>query len=153
MTRVQQEEEIVMTPRKAFGLLCKIIYKRFGKETLPIIEQVCYNLGLADGIRMRNGSSGLSFREAHEKFIENVRRKGFDPELIEFTETKRHSKFCGPCILGLENTSKDLCEAAMAIDRGMFKAAMGGRKSNLSILKSLAAGDPCCEVVWTSEDI
>jgi len=37
-------------------------------------------------------------------------------------------------------------------NKGLFEAVMGGRKSKLQVLKSLAAGDPYCEVVWKLMD-
>ena len=151
MTELERQEDFVMTPRQALGLLYKLAYRKFGKDTLPIIEEVCFKLGIADGQRIKKGMPNLSFKTAQERFLHNARKKGIDTEIIELTETKRHTKFYGPCILRLENSSRELCEAAMALDKGMFETAIGA-KLNLKILKTLAAGDPYCEVLWTLSD-
>ena len=151
MTEMRRQEGAITTPREALGLLCKLVYGKFGKNTLPLIEEVCFKLGIADGERLKKGLSSLRFKVAHERFLENARKKGIETEIIEFTEAKRHARFSGPCILRLENSSRELCEAAMALDKGMFETAIGA-KLNLKILKTLAAGDPYCEVLWTLSD-
>ena len=151
MRKLERQEGVITTSREALGSLCKLVYGKFGKDTLPLIEEVCFKLGIADGERIKNGMQNVSFKTAQERFLDNARKAGIYPEIIEFTETKRHAKFYGPCILRLESSSRDLCEAAMAIDKGMFETAIGA-KLNLKILKTLAADDPYCEVLWTLSD-
>ena len=151
MTSGEQQEAEIKKSRDAFALLCRLIYKEFGKNTLPVIEGVCFKLGTADGKRMRNNLSNSCFKSVCEMFNESARKHGLYPEVIELSEKKRHTKFYCPCPLGLENNGRELCEAMMALDWGLFEAAMEG-KVNLKILKTLAAGDPYCEVMWTPVD-
>ena len=55
------------------------------------------------------------------------------------------------CPFGLENTSRKLCEAVMAIDREYFLAATDG-KTTLKILKTRAEGDEICDTLYTVEE-
>jgi len=52
------------------------------------------------------------------------------------------------CPFGLENTSRELCEAVMAIDQAYFRAAVSDQIS-LEIKHTLAAGDAFCDTIYT----
>ena len=67
-------------------------------------------------------------------------------DIIELTDTIFHIKGYR-CNLGLKDTYRELCVAMMAMDRGIFEGATG-EKIDLKILRSLAAGDSCCEIVF-----
>ena len=54
------------------------------------------------------------------------------------------------CILGIEGTSKELCEAMMTSDTSMVSALLG-QEVETKILKSVAAGDKECEVIFSKK--
>ena len=78
--------------------------------------------------------------------------KNFDPktvEVISVSDEKFHIRGT-KCPFGLENTSRQLCEAVMAIDRELFSVATDG-KTKMEITKTRAAGDPVCNTIFTSK--
>jgi len=149
--RSQRQEKEIKTARDALALLCRLSYEKFGKDVLILIEEVCYKLGVADSRKIEGNLSNLDFKTINEMFIGNLKKQGFLIEVIELSQKKRHSKFYGPCPLGLENTSFDLCKAVMALDKGLFEAAIG-KRVGLDIIKSKAAGDSYCETLWSLID-
>ncbi len=134
----------------ALGLLSRLVYQKFGREAIPIIEDVCYKLGLSSGKRMRGNSPPLSLKEAGAAFAEGAKRSGGSAELAELSENKVRIKGY-KCGLGLENTGRELCQAMMAIDKGTFEAATE-REIKLDIPKSLAAGDEYCDTIYTLKE-
>jgi len=55
------------------------------------------------------------------------------------------------CPFSLENTSRALCEAVMAIDHEYFREAVSD-KIELKILKTVAAGDIHCDTIFTLKE-
>ena len=53
-------------------------------------------------------------------------------------------------MLGIEGTSKGLCEAMMNSDKNMMSTLLG-REVEMKILKSVAAGDKECEVIFSKK--
>ena len=51
------------------------------------------------------------------------------------------------CALGLAGAGRPICEAMMNMDIGLFEASTG-EEIDLSILKTVAAGDECCDVMF-----
>lgn len=146
--RLQGQEKEIKTARDALALLCRLSYKKFGKDALILIEEVCYKLGVADSRKIGGNLSGRDFKTINEMFLGDFKKRGFPIEIIELSQRKRHSKFYGQCPLGLENTSLDLCKASMALDKGLFEAAIG-KRVGVDIIKSKAAGDSYCETLWS----
>ena len=56
------------------------------------------------------------------------------------------------CPFGLENTSRELCEAVMEIDHEYFRTAVSD-KITLNIIKTVAEGDSCCDTVYELKSI
>jgi len=140
-------EDIEVLPNNAIeaqGLLIKEVYKRFGKVALPIISKVLRQQGRAIGLKVKNKLKDHSLSSVAETFISS-----WDPimiEAVEISDNKFHIKGFG-CPFGLENTSRELCEAVMEIDFEYFRTAVSD-KIELSIEKSVAAGDDCCDTVY-----
>ena len=140
-------EDIEVLPNNAIeaqGLLIKEVYERFGKDSLPVISKVLRQQGRAIGLKVKNKLKDTSLTKVAETFISN-----WDPssvEAVELTDNKFVIKGFG-CPFGLENTSRELCEAAMEIDYEYFRTAVSD-KIELKILKSVAAGDTCCETIY-----
>jgi ribosome-binding factor A len=68
-------------------------------------------------------------------------------ETVEVSDDTFHFKV-SKCPLGIEGTSKKLCEALMTNDKEMMSTFLG-KEVNMKILKSVAVGDNECEVVYS----
>ena len=101
--------------------------------------------GRALGLRTKKKISDNKLSTVAEAFA-----KSFNPEsvkVISISDEKFHIQGMR-CPFGLENTSRELCRAVMAIDYEYFKTATD-RKINLEIIKTVAAGDPICDTIYT----
>ena len=138
-------EKLPKNPTEAQGLLIKAFYKKFGKTALPIIRDVLKLQGCALGLKIKQK---LSDNELST--IANAFTKSFDPafvNIITLTDEEFHIQGT-KCPFGLENTSRELCEAVMEIDREYFFTASDG-KTQLTISQTVAAGDPICDTIYT----
>jgi predicted hydrocarbon binding protein len=138
------DEKLPNNPIEAQGLLIKGFYKKFGKEVLPIIEDVCRKQGRALGIKIAKKLSNNKLSTVAKAFA-----KSFDPnsvKIISISDEKFQIQGT-KCPFGLENTSRELCDATMAIDLEYFRTAVN-KKVQLKILKTVAAGDSYCDTVY-----
>jgi predicted ArsR family transcriptional regulator len=143
----QKDMNLPQNPIQAQGLLIKEMYKQFGKEALPIIEDVCGRQGQALGAKIRKKVSDTRLSTVAEAFA-----KSFDPsgtEVISVSDERFQIKGTS-CPFGLENTSRELCEAVMAIDLEYFRAAVSDR-IELEITRTVAEGSNYCDTVYTLE--
>jgi hypothetical protein len=141
----KQREKLPSNPTEAQGLLIKAIYKKFGKQAIPIIKDVLRLQGRALGLKMKQ-----KLPDTKLSTIANAFTKSWDPKFVKIV-TLSDEKFQiqgNRCPFGLENTSRELCEAVMEIDREYFFAASDG-KTRLAIVKTVAAGDPLCDTIYT----
>ena len=79
--------------------------------------------------------------------------KSYNPDnikIISISDEKFHIQGT-LCPFGLENTSRALCEAVMAIDLEYFREAVS-EKIELKILKTVAAGDLHCDTIYTLKE-
>ena len=150
MTTSQMQEFQVNTARDALALLSRSIYQKFGEEALPLVDEVCHKLGVAAGEHIKEEMSTSGLKAAAEAFIAGAIKRGSPIEVIEISDEKVHVRGYR-CGLGLANTDRKLCEAMMAIDKAIFETA-SGRKVKLDIVKTLAAGDPYCDTIYTVVD-
>jgi predicted hydrocarbon binding protein len=138
------DEKLPNNPIEAQGLLIKSFYNKFKKESLPIIEDACRKQGRALGLKIAKKLSNSKLTTVAEAFA-----KSFDPtsiKIISISDEKFQIQGTR-CPFGLENTSRELCEATMAIDHEYFRTAVN-EKVKLKILKTLAAGDRYCDTVY-----
>ena len=145
----KQGEKLPSNPTEAQGLLIKAIYKQFGKQALPIIKDVLRIQGRALGLKMKQ-----KLPDTKLSTIANAFTKSWDPKVVKIV-TLSDEKFQiqgNRCPFGLENTSRELCEAVMEIDSEYFFTASDG-KTRLAIVKTVAAGDPFCDTIYTIEKI
>jgi predicted hydrocarbon binding protein len=70
---------------------------------------------------------------------------GMGVEIVELSDDKIHFKG-SKCPLGIEGTSRELCEAMMGLDKSWMSAFLG-QEVQIKVLKSVAAGDKICEVI------
>ncbi len=144
----KNSEKLPNNPMEAQGLLMIEFYKKFGKEALPIIENVCGKQGRALGLKIMKKVSDNKLKTVAQAFS-----KSFDPnfvKIISISDECFHIQGT-MCPFGLENTSRELCEAVMAIDYEYFREAVSD-KIELKILKTVAAGDIHCDTVYTLKE-
>ncbi|NVM55040.1 MAG: hypothetical protein HWN66_15145 [Candidatus Helarchaeota archaeon] len=130
---------------EAQGLLIKKIYKKFGRDSLPIIEDVLGRQGCALALKVKKKLQDNKLSTVAKFFTKN-----WDPafvKVLSISDEKFHIQG-KKCPFGLENTSRELCEAVMAIDREYFFTATEG-KTQLEILQTVAAGDPLCDTIYS----
>ena len=142
-------KENIKTPPKnpieAQGLLIKAFYKKYKKEILPIVKDILGLQGQALGLKIKKKLPDNKLSTVAKAFVKN-----FEPsfvKVVSISDKKFHIQGT-KCPFKLENTSRELCEAVMAIDREYFFAATDG-KTKLQILKTVAEGDPLCDTIYT----
>jgi predicted ArsR family transcriptional regulator len=134
---------------EAQGLLIKAFYEKYGDEILPVIDNILGRQGQALGLKVRSKLPNCNLSTVAAAFT-----KSFDPTMINVISIS-DEKFQiqgTKCPFGLENTSRRLCEAVMAIDREYFSTATDG-KTTLKIIKTRAAGDAICDTIYTIKEI
>ena len=141
-------DDLPKNATEAQGLLIKAFYEKCGNEILPVIDNILGRQGKALGLKARS-----KLPDCHLSTVAAAFMKNFDPktvEVISVSDEKFHI-LGTKCPFGLENTSRQLCEAVMAIDRELFSVATDG-KTKMEITKTRAAGDPACETIYTVKD-
>lgn len=133
---------------EAQGLLIKAFHAKYGDEILPVIDDILGRQGRSLGLKVKS-----KLPDCRLSAVASVFTKNFDPStvnVVDRSDEKFHIQG-NICPFGLENTSRALCEAVMAIDREYFSAATDG-KTTLEILQTRAAGDPICDTVYRVKD-
>ena len=132
-----------------FGDLCKAFYKKNGKEAIPIITEIASKHGVAEAEIMQRMMPVKDMKDVGElfKMMDSMMEMGM--EIIELSDDAIHFKV-PKCMLGIEGTSKELCEAMMASDTNMVSTLLG-QEVEMKILKSIAAGDKECEVIFSKK--
>ena len=141
-------DDLPKNATEAQGLLIKAFYEKCGNEILPVIDNILGRQGKALGLKARSKQPDCHLSTVAAAFMKN-----FDPktvEVISISDEKFHIRGT-KCPFGLENTSRQLCEAVMAIDRELFSVAMDC-KTKMEITKTRAAGDLACETINTIKD-
>ncbi len=136
-------------PTEAQGLLIKEIYKKFGKDALPVIQEVCGKQGQVLGAKIRRKVSDNKLSTVAKAFASSFDPKG--TQVISVTDDRFQIQGTR-CPFGLENTSRELCEAVMEIDLEYFRKAVS-EKIQLEITKTVAEGDSCCDTIYTLEKV
>ncbi|PKN17203.1 MAG: hypothetical protein CVU71_16860 [Deltaproteobacteria bacterium HGW-Deltaproteobacteria-6] len=139
-------EPLPKNATEAQGLLIKAFHEKCGDESLPAIDNILGRQGRALGLKVKSKLPDCRLSTVAAAFTKN-----FDPatiNIVAVSDEKFHIQGT-TCPFGLENTSRQLCEAVMAIDREYFSAATDGR-TTLTILKTRAAGDSICDTVYTT---
>ncbi|MFW9942761.1 MAG: L-2-amino-thiazoline-4-carboxylic acid hydrolase [Candidatus Thorarchaeota archaeon] len=137
-------ESLPSNPTEAQGMLIKAIFKKFGKESLPMIREILGKQGRALGLKIRKKLPDNKLSTVAKAFS-----KSFDQKLVNVVAiTDEKFQIQGTtCPFGLENTTRELCEAVMEIDYEYFRTAVSD-KIRLKIIKSVAEGDSCCDTVY-----
>lgn len=128
------------------GKLCASLYEQFGEAVLPIIKETYGEYGHDIGRGLKNKWKPESFEAAMTAFIKMCNDGGMPATAL--IEGKTAQVKGNKCPFGLENTDYKVCEAMMAMDLEMLKVLTGEEKMGLHIEKTLAAGDPECEMTY-----
>lgn len=129
------------------GALSKAFYEKYGKEALPIITEVARQGGVEHGKIMQQMTPAKNMKAAGEMSKMMGSMMGMGLEIVELSDDTLHFRV-SKCLLGIEGTSKELCGAMMTSDKQMMSTFLG-QEVNMKILKSRAAGDEKCEIIYS----
>jgi hypothetical protein len=127
------------------GALSKAFYKKYGKEALPIIAEVFKQVGVEQGKIRQQMMPAKSMKDIAEMYKQMSSMMGMGLEVVESSDKMFHFKM-PHCPLGIQGTSRELCEAMMDYDKGMTSTILG-QEAKINVLKTVAAGDKLCEVI------
>jgi hypothetical protein len=115
---------IIQLAMRGPGAFAKAFYQRYGKEALPIISGVMSQSGIEWGEMARQMVPAKGVRAYAEslKMISSI--MGMVVEVVELSDDKIHFKG-SMCPLGIEGTSRELCEAMMNFDKSWMSAFLG----------------------------
>jgi len=134
---------------EGLGALSRAFYEKCGEEALPIIAEGARKSGARQAEIMQKMMPVKSMKGIGEMLKMMGGMMGMEMEIIELSDDTLHFK--GPkCMLGIQGTSKGLCEAMMNSDRSMMSTLLG-REVEMKVLKSVAAGDKECEVIFSKK--
>jgi hypothetical protein len=140
-------DELPKNAIEAQGMLIKAFYEKFGKEALPIIKEICKKQGRSLGLKIKKklpddrlSTVATAFSKSYNPDDINIRE--LSDSIFQIQGTK--------CPFGLENTSRELCEAVMEIDAEYFRTAVS-KDIKLEIIKTVAAGDNYCDTIYNLE--
>jgi len=129
------------------GALSKAFYQRYGKEAIPIITEVARQGGVEYGKLMQQMAPAKGMKDIGESFKMMEQMMGLKTEVVDLSDNTFHFKI-SQCPLGIEGTSKELCEALMTIDKTMVSTRLG-KDVEMEIPKSVAVGDKECEIIFS----
>lgn len=131
------------------GALSKAFYEKYGKEALPIITKVAAEGGVGSAKIVQQMMPVKGMKDIGELFKMIEMMMEMKMEIIELSDDVIHFK-TSQCPLGIEGTSKELREAMMTSDAKMVSTLLG-QEVETKILKSVAAGDKYCEVIFSKK--
>ena len=136
---------IMQLAMRGSGAFAKAFYQRYGKEALPIISEVMSQGGLEWGKMVQKMVPAKGMRAYGESLRMISSIMGMGVEVVELSDDKFHFKGSG-CPLGIEGTSRELCEVMMDFDKSWMSTFLG-QEGQINVLKSVASGDKICEVI------
>ena len=131
------------------GALSKAFYQRDGKEAIPIITEVMSRGGVEWGKLMQQMAPVKSMKAVGESFKMMDSMVDMGMEIIELSDDVFHFKV-SKCPQGLEGTSRELCEAMSTNEAKMVNTFLG-QEVETKILKTAAAGDEKCEMIFSKK--
>lgn len=140
----KDKENLPKNSIEAQGMLFKAFYSKFGKEALPIIYDVCKKQGRSLGLKIRSKLPNCKLSTVATAFCKSYNPN--DIKIIEISDEKFQIQG-NKCPFGLENTSRELCEAVMEIDAEYFRTAVH-EDIKLKIIKTVADGDDFCDTIY-----
>ena len=140
----KQTQDLPKNPIEAQGMLFKAFYQKFGKDALIIIKNVCKKQGRSLGLKIKSKLPNNRLSTVATAFSKSYNPK--DIKIIEISDKKFQIQG-NRCPFGLENTSRELCEAVMEIDAEYFRTAVN-EDIHLKIIKTVADGDEYCDTTY-----
>ena len=105
MMEENKSEKLPRNPIEAQGMLIKAFYEKFGKQSLPIIKEICGRQGRALGLKIKKKlpdnklpSVAKAFSQSYDP--NDVKVISLSDKIFQIQGTK--------CPFGLENTSREL---------------------------------------------
>lgn len=140
----KNNDKLPNNPIEAQGMLIKAFYRKFGKEALPIIKEICAKQGQALGLKIKKKLPDSKLSTVAKAFSQS-----YDPNDVKVVSVsdKKFQIQGTKCPFGLENTSRELCEAVMKIDHEYFRTAVS-EKIILKVEKTVAGGDSYCDTIY-----
>lgn len=132
-----------------FGALGKAFYDKYGKEALPLIAEVMGRGGVDSAHVMLKMMPIKGMKDAGQLFVKVGAPMDTGMEIIELTDDTFHFKL-SRCLFCLDGAGQELCEAMMASDARMMSTVLG-QELKMDIVKSVAAGDGMCEVIFSKK--
>ena len=130
---------------KTLGALSNAFYEKYGKEALPIITKVAAEAGVGSAKIVQKMMPVKGMKDVGELF----KMMEAKMEIIQLSDDVLHFK-TSQCTLGIEGTSKELCEAMMTSDKKMVSTLIG-QEVKVKRPKTMAAGDEYCEVIFSKK--
>jgi hypothetical protein len=126
------------------GKLCVALYEKAGDAGLKVIEEIYGEYGYEVGLGLKEKWNPGDLLEASRQF-EQMTNEGNLPSKVEVKGNEAHWT-AYRCPFSLQNTYRKVCEAAMAMDREIFRALLGLEKGQIEIeiQKTVAGGDDFC---------
>jgi predicted hydrocarbon binding protein len=137
---------------EALALMSRLFYEKFGDDAVPMIKDVWYKLGLVTGERLKEKLSSFDFKSAATLIITENLKNNSEKARWRISNEQFYIKTPFNCDVGLDNTDSTICHACMAINQGQFKS-MCGNDVKMDIIQSRAAGDDCCEIIYTLVEV
>ncbi|MDY6878107.1 MAG: L-2-amino-thiazoline-4-carboxylic acid hydrolase [Chloroflexota bacterium] len=127
------------------GALSKAIQKKYGSEGLELIANVMGDWGTATAKAVKPMIQGDNAKAVGSFMLSSLNAIGLECKVLELTDDKVHFTV-GSCPISADN--RKLCDALMHLDRNMIEGL--SPKVKFSYPKSIAYGDPYCEVIIES---
>ncbi|RLI31972.1 hypothetical protein DRO56_04330 [Candidatus Bathyarchaeota archaeon] len=128
------------------GALCKAFYEKYGDEALPIIAEVMGKAGVEQAKIAQSRIKGRDMKAVGELFG-MFEMMDMPIEIVELTDERIHYKHPPPCLMGLEGTSKGLCEAVCAARAKSIVSSIIGEEVEEEVIKCVAEDDEYCDVI------
>jgi hypothetical protein len=129
------------------GDLCSGFYNKYGKDALPIISSVSAKYGVESAKLVQKMMPIKNMKDFAEMYKMMMTMVGEKMDIIEVSDDVLHARM-SHCPMGLEGTNQELCEAMMISDNKML-STLFGQQVETKLLKSLPAGDKCCEYMYS----
>jgi predicted hydrocarbon binding protein len=126
------------------GKFGRAFYQQYGDEALPAIAEVMGQVGVDWGKINQKMLPVKSMKPISEQFV------AMGATVVELSDDTLHFRI-SHCPFGLEGTSRKLCESMMTIDEKRLTTFMG-QEVGVKVIKSLAAGDAECDIVFVSKN-
>ncbi len=137
---------IIKTLMENYGAMAKDFYEKFGDEALPVIAQAAGRLGQQFGQMRLQQAPGGGIKLIDAQFHATLSMLGVKLETVHVSDNEYHIK-SSRCAGGIGGTCRALCEAMMHYDQNVISTYLG-KKVEVEILKTVAAGDDQCETIF-----